>query len=506
MMRGTFRQKLRNNAAVISVGVIVGLTGIGVMLGRNCDGKKTICKKTPMVETTRNNGLCEPGEEYPYLRDKKGRELKDKNGKRIHNPNYSKIDCHRGDNVCDDGTTIGSLRDPTGKPIPKEHILSVGNNKIRLLDGRVYTLPLENKDSYDCQMVKVLENPCSEAPDAPPVTRPLLTKIDPDTLMIHRRQSYIEKMFRKPSLVKFGNNFIITVPNGYRESEVCTATLPVCDPDVPTECRCPNHKSCAPDTCGNGQIDKIKKKINGRTVPWTEECDPKYHDRKYNLKVRKGYYCHPISCKWVKKIRCGNNKREGNEQCDGTDNSRCGPNKRCNSRCRCEPRDPPPPPDAGVRCGNNRVERGEQCDPPGSKCGTNGTCTGSCTCKEKPPPPRPTSIKACEGDRKVTAVVRTLKRQLKGSARSFAAAYGHKPPGKVRVIVKVIMGSNGVGQSYSVSSRCSGGDEIACPKSSLSGSRNRSLFGSLNVSDFRINAQGVKCHIAVGKTVPSNAR
>lgn len=493
-MSGRFRQKLRNNAAAIVTTVAMLAAGTAVVLSNKCGSK--VCKRTPMTESVRksvrNDKFCDQNESHPYKMNKDGSIMRDKKGKPIRNPLYSKADCFTTDNVWDKATHVKDLKDPEGNPVDLGTLQVVkGGKAIKYNDGTVLDLPLEGPDSYDAKMEAVRQYPCADLkldPTAQRISlaqRPLLSVIDPNVPFVQRTRKNILAILAKPSRIGLGNNYFV-MANGYKET--CTSTLSVCKPDTPIECYCPNHQSCLPAKCGNGEIDR------------GEDCDPN-HSRK-----RKGYVCS-WRCKWVKKKTpvCGNNKREGTEQCDGRDASRCE-SRQCKSNCRCKPKDPEPPMPPPPRCGDGKVNQAsEQCDPPNSKCGTGnkGTCDSSCKCKPPRPPP-PTKVPRCQVDGTVGSVMSSVKSYIKGRRLRFSREYQHSGTAKVMIRVKVFMDLNGKAKRYTMTSDCSG-SSTNCPVRKLTAYKNRKAFGRFNISRLRkINSQGQACYIYVEGSAPTS--
>ncbi|MEW6748189.1 MAG: hypothetical protein AB1295_00570 [Candidatus Micrarchaeota archaeon] len=447
-MRGTFRQKLRNNAAAISVCVVTALSATAVVLAKNC-GKGATCSRTPMSEPIRNDGICDQREAYPYMRNQDGTVMKDKKGKPVQNPYYSKADCFRGDNVCDNVTNVGELKDPAGNPVDVKKLLVQGTNMIKFKDGRPLTLPLEAEDSYDCQMAKVRANPCSGAEDAQLIDgRPLLDKPDPTTPIVQRPQEFIEMMFKNKSLVKPGNNYFVVMPNLYKES--CGVGLPVCDPNIPIECFCKNHKSCVPATCGNGQLDK------------GEDCDPKHALKTY--RVKSGYVCS-YTCKWVKKT-------------------------------------PPPPPmemappvmkpDPKPKCGDDKVNQAsEECDGTDKSACKGRSCTSSCKC-EKPAPP-PTNMGPCPNDSTVKGLKNDVGDAIDAASTKVRNAHQADPAAKVLVTVKMYVDPMGKLTGYGAYSKCAGTCDVANVDT-------RRLLGNLGITGRSVTAPKVHCYIRVVRT------
>ncbi|MEW6035009.1 MAG: hypothetical protein AB1529_00210, partial [Candidatus Micrarchaeota archaeon] len=282
-MRNVFyknaKEKIKNNAAPLMFATTVAAATALVLLARGCPGGGT-GRYEPLCEPVANDGICcVETESYPYLRNADGT-IRTRNGSRaaapeecmqgganvcVPNSDYSKEDCFRGDHVCDSATDPAQLRDPAGNAVSLRGPDGNPAREVRYRSGRVIPLPLEDANSYDCQMEQARQQMCGprEGQGAlPPVSRPLVTTPDPLTPLVQRSQRRVVAMFASPESVNPGNNYLVE-PNGYRES--CDANLPVCDAEAPVSCQCPNHSSCAPAQpvvqappphCGNGRVER----------------------------------------------------------------------------------------------------------------------------------------------------------------------------------------------------------------------------------------------------------
>lgn len=319
-MQKTLWQRTKDNTAIILATLAMGGIGAGILTAQNCGGSRG---PAPIVESIRGDGRCSENERWPYMRNPDG-SWRMENGQRIPNPSYSKEDCFRGDNVCDNVTNPSDLRTTLGEPMPQPLLETY---VVRQPDGGTrpgarITLPLEDGNSRDCMMQQVREHPCGPRTDGgTELTRPMLSTIDPNTPLVQRTYDQFQNLCVEPAPVCFGNNYF-DVPNRYRET--CTESLPACDANVEQECYCANHQQCRPAHCGNGVIE--------RQAPFNEECDP----RASPTGCRRGKVCSPTTCRCVtREGPCGNGRVDPGERCDqsATPNG-CGPNQTCSATCR----------------------------------------------------------------------------------------------------------------------------------------------------------------------------
>ncbi len=392
----------------------------------------------PMTEdiVRRADGHCHQSESYPYMRNSDAT-IRTTNGSRVErasdcntpqgnicvrNPAYSKEDCHDGDGICDNATDRAQLRDPAGNPVD---LLA------RDVYNREITLPLEDQNSYDCQMQPARDQPCGAVdPSHPVLDRPRIA-----LPVIGLRQKTQEQMIRflashplivqtsiQPAPVPSGSasgaplaqqpvsspSFRLVTEGNYfvelaQYQETCNGSLQICTPLSTTACFCPNVRECAqppppPRTskCGNGRVDP------------GEQCDPRSRA-----------------------------PRGGCREDQTT----------CSSSCSCI-RLPPGRPQPV--CGNGRVEEGEECDRTG--CGAGQSCNGNCQCEDNQPPPEPTT--RCPGD-----VLQRLQARAYSDAQSqvdtVRGAVGASSSNGVVVSVHVTI-TAGVARATSASAVCSG--------------------------------------------------
>ncbi|MBU0532221.1 hypothetical protein KKB44_01880, partial [Candidatus Micrarchaeota archaeon] len=270
-------EHLKNNKAAWFAGTTATACTALILFFRQCGGPAV---EGPMPNPpTRGDAICDQSEYYPYLRNSDGT-IKTDGNEPIRNPYYSKEDCHRGDNVCDDDPTI--VLDPAG-------------NTVQLLGG--LPLPLESADttapnfSPDC--IRLQCGPqCGESGEemCPEITRSMITEAL--SYLRQRGQSEIEMLHAQDD--NDGEYFVVI--SVYEES--CNGNLPMCSSTSEGECFCPNHSDCAPRDppaptaeCGNGRVEQ------------SEECD--------------------------------HGSRRGRQACDS--------DERCNNSCQCVQREAPTP-------------------------------------------------------------------------------------------------------------------------------------------------------------------
>lgn len=268
MTRDPFKTRARdvitNKKFVYGSLLLMGGLAVLAYMKDGCWGRKPV-----QIETAiRGDGRCqEELEGYPYLRDKNGRVMKDDKNQPIKNPNYSKEDCSRNDNVCDTATDPAKLQDPDGKPvtllgpdgkIATEIIWSKDGKEVKRVK-----LPLEDESSLDCIKQMVREQPCVQG--GAPLTRKRvvldINGLDLKNLqeqrLRQRTQSEIEDMAAHPETLKQGNNFLMVL-DAYQE--LCDDKLPVCTPEMVSACFCPNHPECIPKKKEEPPPRKEKKK------------------------------------------------------------------------------------------------------------------------------------------------------------------------------------------------------------------------------------------------------
>jgi hypothetical protein len=346
---------IRNNkAAWFTSTVAIAATAV-FLFAQRCGPME----EGPMpVTPTKGDRVCNEVEAYPYALNANGTIQMDEENKPVPNPHYSKEDCHKGDNVCDNNAQ--EVKDPEG-------------NKVALMnaftDGTAVARPLEDEHSPDCIMQAVKDSPCAEFAEdrsnvIPAETRTRVTE-ETELGLRQRSRAEVEAMHADATAVQLGDNYFV-VENAYNES--CDANLPMCTPETTEACYCPNLEECVPDNCGNGTIEKDKG----------EQCDP---GSPTGRRACKGGKKCAGNCQCVSTRVCGNGKLDREEECDPASletRRACRDDTTCSNSCKCQ-----------SACGNGRIDsdKGEECDPkyPMRTCDDGESCNSRCECESAGP-------------------------------------------------------------------------------------------------------------------------
>lgn len=392
--------KIKNHKAAWFTGTLAA-AGIAVFIFAKSCGP--IAEAPMPISPVRGDRICEQVEAYPHMLNSDGTEVRDGNNQPVPNPHYSKEDCHRGDNVCDNSAE--DVRDPAGGQVTS--LMSA------FIDGTAVPSPLEDENSPDCIMQRVRDNPCAEiAEDRSNIlSRDVRSRIteETDLGLRQRRPSEIQAMHADITAVELGNNYFV-VENNYSES--CDSNLPLCTPESTEACACPNLQECVPDHCGNGRVERDQG----------EQCDT--------------------------------GSAAGRRACRGA--TTCAGNCQCVDRRRPTKISSPPTP----ACGNGTVDTGEDCDSsaPNSSCASGERCNSSCECEEVPP----AASGQCDGNRvpgsgslisRISSQVTTASGAIKNALNA-----GGVP---VMVTVRVNISASGIPTLGGVSATCGGS---ACPQ------------------------------------------
>ncbi len=256
----------KNKGALIFAGTMMAI-GSGLFLyGKD----KPASFRVSSYEAGRNDGVCKDREAYECVFTENGVQKRDDEGKCLEpNPYFSKIDCHWGDLVCDDGKDKALDRDGNIVELEKHYASRQEDGSYMPDENRPINLPLETGDSPDCQMKLAREERCQ-----------LWTGDNPIRNRRHGMSVDYER-WRTPSEIRrlhagspdpSDRDYRIDV----QYQEVCeevSEKLALCDPDKPAgKCACPNlpdPKDCGDrhrrkPHCGNGMVEKGKG----------EQCDP----------------------------------------------------------------------------------------------------------------------------------------------------------------------------------------------------------------------------------------
>jgi hypothetical protein len=422
--------KIRNNKAAWFTGTLAA-AGIAVFIFAKSCGP--VAEGPMPITPVRGDRICEQVEAYPYQLNNDGTPQMDSENHVVRNPYYSKEDCHRGDNVCDNNAE--QVNDTEGNRIT--------NLMSAFVDGTAIPSPLENEDSPDCIMQKVRETSCAEISEdrSNVISRDTRARVtgETDLGLRQRTRAEIAAMHADVTAVQLGNNYFV-VENNYSES--CDATLQMCTPESLEACYCPNHQDCVPDHCGNGRVERDQG----------EQCD--------------------------------SGSAAGRRACTG--GTRCAGNCQCVERRRTPTPTVVRPPEAV--CGNGTVEPGEECDPraPASSCEASERCNSSCECEDRPP----AQSNQCPGNSVpgTTSLISRITSQITSASGTLRnALQAEQSP--VAISVRVNISASGVPTVAGASATCGG--------SPCSGSANIVSISGLNVAGIQTGSPSRECYIIV---------
>ncbi len=255
----------RNKGALIFAGTMMAI-GAGLFIYGKDMTAHFARSSTKAVNAVKNDGVCHEIEAYECVFNESGVQKRDEDGKcREPNPHFSKLDCHWGDLICDDGKE--KLLDRDGNVIELENPAEAIGDVIYKV--KPIKLPLETRDSPDCQMKLAKEDRCQ-----------LWTGDNHIKNRNHGISVVFERWKTPPEILKVHGGSTELDDRDYRAivhyEEVCAEVseeLPLCDPDEPRgRCACPN----LPDQkdCGNRHLKKPHCR-NGRVErDKGEQCDP----------------------------------------------------------------------------------------------------------------------------------------------------------------------------------------------------------------------------------------
>ncbi len=269
-VRKLAKNQVKNRRASYVVAAVTAVASAAVIFAR-CNGSGAGSEGIVLNEPVRGDKVCEQQESYPYMRNPDGT-VKMEGDSPVINIYYSKEDCYKGDNVCDNDKEV---KDPAGNKV--QDLLE------KYVDGSSIKLPLEEEDSPDCVMAKAMEEPCGKLDSGKEIKRHLVSFEEP--YLRQRTQKELESLYSGE--IVLGDNYFVTISH---YEETCDKDLPLCSPEINAKCFCENHVDCAPapiPTCGNGKFDS------------GEQCDITNYRGKNAC--GESYYCN-TACRCIKKI------------------------------------------------------------------------------------------------------------------------------------------------------------------------------------------------------------